>query len=128
MQKLIQQGYQLKNQIAQLTEQLHAINKHIADAAEYKNGSKTGHIITPDFKVTVINRENIKWDTDKLMSVKNFFNDKFDSFVKYEIKPDLRKIKKEGGEIEKAFNWAKEITLSKPTVSYELIAEQEEAF
>ena len=127
MQNLIQQGYQIKNQIAQLTEQLHAINKQIADLAEYKNGSKTGHIITPDFKVVVTQRENVKWDTEKLMSIKNFFGDRFDSLVKVEYKPDVKKIKKEGGEVARAFNWAKEVTQGTPSVTYELIAEQEEA-
>lgn len=123
--KLIQQGYQLKMQITALNEQLHAINKQVAEQAIYRNDSKTGHINTPDIKVTVSQRENVKWDNEKLMSIKNYFGDKFDSFVKVEYKPDIRKIKASGGEIEKAFLWAKESTAGQPQVTYEMITEED---
>lgn len=125
--ELVQQGYLIKMQISALTDKLHGIHQQIADSADYRDGSKTGHIHTPDFKITVSQRENVKWNTDKLMSVKNYFGDKFDSLVKYEIKPDIRKIKATGGEIEKAFLWAKESTAGQPQVTYEMITEEEAA-
>jgi hypothetical protein len=125
--QLIQKGFSLKQKIDNMTAELREINKQIADAAEYKEGSRTGHILTSDFAVKVSLRENVKWDTKKLMEIKNYFADKFDAVVKYEIKPDVKKINKEGGEIEKAFNWAKEVTAGQPSVSYELITEHEEA-
>lgn len=127
LKKLFERGYSLKKTIDEMTAELKNINLRIADEAEYKPGSKTGHILTPDIQVIVSRRENVKWNPEKLQSIKSHFSDRFDELVKFEIKPDARKIKQAGGEIERAFNWAKEITPAQPTVSYELIKEQEAA-
>jgi len=124
---LIQEGFRVKMQISALTDRLHGIHRQIAELALYRDGSKNGYIHTPDFKVTVSQRDNVKWNSERLMSIKNHFGDVFDSFVKYEIKPDIRKIKAAGGEIEKAFSWAKEITPAQPQVTYEMVTEEEEA-
>jgi hypothetical protein len=125
--QLIQKGFSLKQKIDNMTAELRAINKQIADAAEYKNGSKTGHIMTADIAVKIVRRENVKWQQDRLETVKSHFKDQFDTLVKYEIKPDMKKISKAGGDIARAFEWAKEIAEASPSVSYELIQQEEAA-
>lgn len=125
---MVEKGFQLKMQISHLTEQLHETHKQIADKAEYRDGSKTGHIYTAEMKVTVTQRENVSWDQAKLSQVKQHFGTLFDNYVKIELKPDQKKIKASGiPELEQAFSWAKKISVGAPAVSYELIEDEEAA-
>jgi len=123
IQTLVKQGYQLKNQINALTAQLREINEALANVARYRDDSNTGEIITPEITVKVTKRENVKWDQAKLYEVSQHIST-FNDFVKYEIKPDVRAIKKAEGDVAKAFDWCKTVTPGAPTVKYELVEEE----
>ena len=124
MQELIQHGYMLKTQIADLSAQLKDINQKIADATEFKNGSKTGHISTPDINVKVVKRENVRWDQKKLLEIKEHFPT-FNMYFKPEYKPVARALKQSNEpELLKAVDWCKSVSEGAPTVTYELIKEE----
>ncbi len=122
MDELIKRGYQIKQMLNELNFELQSINLQIADAATYKPGSKTGHLSTPEINVKVTKRENVKWDQERLSEIKAHFLE-FDSFVKTEIKPDQRKLKKADSKMMKAFEWCRTVKPGAPSVSYELITE-----
>ena len=120
MHKLIKEAYQIKTKVAQMQSRLKEINLQVAEQAEYKEGSKTGHIYTPDFEVTVSLRENVKWNQERLSEISRHIPE-FNKLVKTEIKPDVRKIKKLENNHQKAFDWCKEVKPAAPSVTYSLV-------
>ena len=66
IESLLRQGITLKWEIEARQKKLREINKKIADCAEYKPGSSTGHIAAGNIMAKVTRRQNVKWDQDAL--------------------------------------------------------------
>lgn len=65
-EKLLRKGITLKWEIETRQKKLREINKKIAEQAEFKPGSSTGHIAAGGIMAKVTRRQNIKWDQDAL--------------------------------------------------------------
>lgn len=66
IENLLKEGLALKLEIEARQKKLREINKSIAECAEYKPGSSTGHIAAGNIMAKVTKRQNVKWDQDAL--------------------------------------------------------------
>lgn len=66
IENLLRDGLTLKQEIDARQQKLREINKQIAEQAEFKPGSSTGHIAAGNIMAKVTRRQNIKWDQDAL--------------------------------------------------------------
>lgn len=128
VEQLVQKGATLKAQITELSEQLKAIDIELAGKADYKPGSKTGHMVAGGFKVTVSLKDNVKWDQIKLLQIKELLPDAFSASFIPEYKPASAKaldaVIKQDENFAKAISWAREVTPGKPAVKYEALEEE----
>jgi restriction endonuclease S subunit len=123
---LIKEGAQLKAFIATSTERLRTINERLATAAEYKDGSKTGHLFGAGYQVKISLRDNVKWDQAKIAQLIAHLPNAKECF-KTEYKPDNKKLDAaiaRSEELEQAVNWARTVSPGAPTVTYEMVDEK----
>jgi hypothetical protein len=123
---LIAEGATLKTYIETATAKLREINQQIATVAEYKDGSKTGHLVGGGYTVKVSLRDNVKWDQNKIAQVITLIPAAKECF-KTEYKPDSKKLDAaiaRSEDLEKAINWARTVTPGAPSVTYEKIEEE----
>lgn len=66
IESLLREGITLKWEIEARQQRLRKINKDIAEQAEFKPGSSTGHIAAGGIMAKVTKRQNVKWDQDAL--------------------------------------------------------------
>ena len=66
IENLLREGFSLKMEIETRQQKLREINKQIAEQAEFKPGSSTGHIAAGNILAKVTRRQNVKWDQDAL--------------------------------------------------------------
>lgn len=66
IENLLREGITLKWEIEARQKKLREINKNIAEQAEFKPGSSTGHIAAGGIMAKVTKRQNVKWDQDAL--------------------------------------------------------------
>ena len=126
IEELIKEGATIKAYIEKATEKLRKINQEIAQQAEFKDGSKTGHLVGGGFTVTLSLRENVKWDQAKIQQIISLIPTAAGCF-KTEYKPDNKKLDaaiSRSEELEKAVSWARTVTPGAPTVTYEPIQEE----
>ena len=127
---LVVRGSELKIQMQAMTEELRGINLELSSAAEYRNGSKTGHLLEAGIKVTVQLKENIKWNQERLAQVKTLLPGVFNDTFVYEFKPAsskaLEAAMKENTEFAKAVEWSRTISPGAPQVVYEKIIDEGE--
>lgn len=122
---LVVRGSELKLQIQNMTKLLHDINTELVKVAEFKNGSKSGHLFEAGIKVTVQVKENIKYLQDRLMQLKDLVPEAFNEAFVYEYKPASSKAllaaMKENADFAKGVEWSRQITPGAPYVTYEKI-------
>ena len=66
IENLLMEGFTLKQEIDARQQKLRDINKQLAEQAEFKPGSSTGHIAAGNIMAKVTKRQNVKWDQDAL--------------------------------------------------------------
>ena len=121
----IVRGAELKIQIDYLTSELRKINLFLSEQAEYKPGSKTGHLEACGIKVKVSTRENVKYDQDRLVTVRQHFPF-FEEVFRSKWEPDSKALSAfmaTDGEFRKAVEWSRTVTPGAPTVTYTKIQE-----
>lgn len=127
---LVIRGSELKIQMQAMTEELRGINLELSKAAEYRNGSKTGHLLESGIKVTVQLKENVKWNQERLAQVKALLPDVFNDNFVYEFKPSsskaLEAAMKENAEFAQAVAWSRTVSPGAPQVVYEKIIDEGE--
>lgn len=124
--ELIKEGAQLKGYIDQATAKLREINAQLAEAAEFKEGSKTGYVFGAGMKVKVSLRDNVKWDQDRIAQIISHIPNAKECF-KTEYKPDNKKLDAaiaRSEELEKAVDWARTVTPGAPSVTYEIVEDK----
>lgn len=132
IKEMVVRGAELKLQMKAMDDELKVINAELAKAAQFKNGSKTGHLFESGIKVTVSLRENVKWMQDRLVTVKDLLPDQFYKAFIYKYEPasskELKAAMDENAEFAKAVEWAKEVKPGAPTVTYERLEDEEVPF
>ena len=127
---LVVRGSELKIQMQAMTEELRGINLELSRAAEYRNGSKTGHLFEAGIKVTVQMKENVKWNQERLAQVKTLLPGAFNDTFVYEFKPSsskaLEAAMKENEQFAAAITWARTVSPGAPQVVYEKIIDEGE--
>lgn len=127
----IRRGFEIKAQIEHLADELKQINESINKEASFKEGSRTGHLVGGGIKCTVIRRDNITWDQERLREIKTLLPEQFESAFVAEYKPigkrELFDATIEHDQFGKAVEWARTITPGAPTVKYEAIEEVRDA-
>lgn len=126
---LLAEGYGLKNQINELQSRLRQINLELAERAEYKAGSSTGHIAAGHIMAKITKRQNVKWDQALLgIAHKEIGTELFSQAFTFEFKPiNSRQLKAwlESEDIsdkdKKLVTDARTVTEGAPTVTYESI-------
>lgn len=89
---LIDEAAALDNEIRQKTEQLRELKKTLAEAAIYRDGSKTGRLVSTNFEVTIQQRDNVKWDQTKLNEARLAMGDAaFFKIMKWTFEPTSAK-------------------------------------
>lgn len=128
LKDMIIRGSEIKLQMSAMETELRTINAELAKRAQYVAGSKTGRLMEAGIKVTVSQRENVKWLQDRLMQVKEILPDQFCKAFVYEYKPatakELKAAMEENEEFAKACEWARECKPGAPTVTYERIEDE----
>ncbi|MDR1313270.1 MAG: hypothetical protein LBQ12_06125 [Deltaproteobacteria bacterium] len=112
----------LHEKIREMTEELDVLKEELAPLAEFKNGSKTGHLSGNRYAVTVQLKENDKWDQKILDAVRIEMGDeKFFEVFKFTYEPLDKKTvdgaMKFGGH-GASIRSAKTVTQGKPYVSF----------
>lgn len=72
---LVDRAAMLKESIAEMSEELRGINFQLAGQADYKEGSKTGHLIGRHYSAKVQLKENVKWDQAALNALRQTMGD-----------------------------------------------------
>lgn len=90
---LVDRAAALKEIIAEMTEDLRRINLTLAERAEFKPGSKTGHLAGRHFAAKVALRENVKWDQSALAAIRERMGDaEFFRVFKWTFEPLSAKV------------------------------------
>lgn len=89
---LVDQAAELKEIIAGHTEDLRLINQALAEKAEFKAGSKTGHIAGRHYAAKVQLKEYVKWDQAALAEARRQMGDaEFFKIFKWTFEPQSAK-------------------------------------
>lgn len=72
---LVDQAAALKETITDLTEQLRRVNLTLAERADYKPGSKTGHLSGRRYVARVQRKDYVKWDQGLLHDAREVMGD-----------------------------------------------------
>ena len=90
---LIDRAGALDAEVKRKTEELRTMKARVAELAEYKEGSKTGHAFGGRFKITVSLRENVKWDQDALNKLRDKMGDEeFFKVFEWAFEPKSKKL------------------------------------
>lgn len=89
---LIREGMDIKARMDADKKRLQNINKQLADIAEYKEGSNTGHIYDSNLHVKVQRKTNVKWDQKELNRARTALGDDiFFEVFKWKYEPASKK-------------------------------------
>jgi hypothetical protein len=98
-EQLLASGYRLRREIRIMEERLKGINRRIIDKAVFDDGCDTGHVSAGNFKAKVCRRFTVRWDQDKLKTLRERWgSDLFFSVFRVKLEPipyELRKLNKE---------------------------------
>jgi hypothetical protein len=90
---LIDRAGALDVEVKRKTEELRSMKARLAELAEYKEGSKTGHAFGGRFKITVSLRENVKWDQEALNRLRDAMGDEeFFKVFEWAFEPRSKKL------------------------------------
>lgn len=129
VEKLIREGMEIKARMDADKARLQSINNTLAELAEYKEGSKTGHIYGQNLHVKVQRKTNVKWDQAELNRARSAIGDElFFQVFKWEFKPASKKaldgFMQYGDKLHvDMVNAAMTETPGTPAVEYELLEE-----
>ena len=88
IENLLRDGRTLKQEIDARQQKLREINKQIAEQAEFKPGSSTGHIAAGNILAKVTRRQNVKWNQDALaVAHKKMGTELFAKVFTYKFEP-----------------------------------------
>ena len=89
---LIREGMEIKARMDADKKRLQSINNTLAELAEYREGSQTGHIYDTNLHVKVQRKTNVKWDQAELNRARVALGDDlFFEVFKWEFKPASKK-------------------------------------
>jgi hypothetical protein len=119
---LVDLAGKLHEEIDVKTKELKEIKAKLAKAAEYKPGSKTGHIFGDNYSATVQLKEYVKWDQTALDTLRQTMGDEeFFKVFKWEFEPQSKKVldgalefSAFGADIKKTFT----VTQGAPQISF----------
>lgn len=125
---LIREAAALEAEIKAKTEKLKELKLKLAALAEFKPGSKTGHLVGGGCKVKVQVKEYVKWDQDKLSQVRSFNPAKFAEVFKAEFKPISKKtldgfLEHGNRNMADGVRWAMTVTPGAPQVTFESLGD-----
>ncbi len=125
---LIREAAALDAEIKSKTARLKTLKVQLSALAEYKPGSKTGHLVGGGHKVKVQVKEYVKWDQDKLDQVQSFNPAKFSEVFKTEYKPVSKKtldgfLEHGNKNMVDGITWAMTVTAGAPQVSFESLGD-----
>ena len=123
IEQLILEGAKVKVKMAELSDRLKQISTVLDQAAEFKDGSKTGYLVGGGFKVKVVRRDNTRWDQQNLKVMRGHFKQTFFEAFKIEFKPksakELEKQMLLNAKFEKAVKWARTVTPGASNLTFE---------
>ncbi len=130
VETMLQEGARLKAEIAAATERLRQINQAVAGAAQFKDGAKTGHVVAGGVRAKVSLRDNVRWDQERLLQLRQFCPEAFERAFKAEFKPASAKGLQEAMAMDAGFaegvEWARTVSPGAPQVDYEILADEGE--
>jgi hypothetical protein len=90
---LVDRAGALHAEISEKTEELRGLKAKLASLAEFKPGSKTGHIYGNHFAATVQLSETLKWDQKKLGALRVTMGDEeFFKVFQWKYEPVSKKL------------------------------------
>lgn len=120
---LVDQAAALKDTITDLTEQLRRVNLTLAERADYKPGSKTGHLAGRRYVAKVQRKDYVKWDQDLLHDAREVMGDvEFFRVFKWTFEPKSAKTlagAMEFGAHAELIQSARTVTEGSPYVTFE---------
>ena len=110
-QSLVDRAGALHDEISAKDKELKELKLRLAELADYKEGSKTGHVFCDKFHATVALKENVKWDQKALEALRIKMGDaNFFKVFRWIFEPQSKKVLdgaidfgEFGSEIKKAF-------------------------
>ena len=120
---LVDRAAVLKEQITALTDELRQINETLAGTADFKPGSKTGHISGRHYLAKIQLKEYTKWDQSRLNEARAVMGDaEFFRVFKWTFEPVSAKTLAgalEFGQFTELIEAARTVTEGTPYVTFE---------
>ncbi len=127
-ESLIREGARLKGEIDFALARLRKINLKLAESARFENGKQTAYLFGTGFKVKVRLQENIAWDQEKLLKLREYLPEgKFGELFKVVYEPTSKKaidgfIAHADPDLADGVKWCMSVKPGAPQVSYEKVA------
>ena len=119
---LLARGFELKTAIDARREELAAINLELLARAVFPAGKATCHIQEGKYKARIVKKENIKYDQEKLLEIKQRMPAIFEQVFKLKYEPEAAALKTfmaADQTFAQAIAWARSVTPAAPSVTYE---------
>lgn len=126
--ELLREGYALDREIKAKTERLRIVKERLADLAEFKGGKATGHAAADGYAAKVVLRQNVRWDQDRLATIREHLPERFGRVFRPEFKPVSAKLldqalanreSEEANSFAEGIEWAREVAPGAPQVTFE---------
>jgi len=125
IESLILEGARLKGEIDCALSRLRRINLKLAESARFENGRRTAYLFGAGYKVKVRLQENISWDQEKLLKLREYLPEaKFSELFKVVYEPMSKKaiegfIAYGDQDLADGVKWCMSIRTGAPHVTYE---------
>ena len=127
IESLILEGARLKGEIECAQARLRKINQKLADGARFEDGKQTACLLGAGYKVKVRLQENIAWDQEKLLQLREFLpGDKFGELFRVVYEPTSKKaidgfIAHGAPDLADGVKWCMRVKPGVPHVTYEKV-------
>ena len=121
---LLARGYALKAAIDAQKDELANINLELQNRTTFPADKATGHLEAEGYKAKITKKENIKYDQERLLKIKELMPSMFEQSFKVKYESDSAAIKVFMGsdkEFASAIIWSRIITPGSPSVTIEKV-------
>jgi len=130
VEALIREGARLKREIDAAQARLRKINIRLMESAGFENGRQTAYLVGAGYRVKIRLQENISWDQEKLLKVRNYLPEgKFGELFKAVYEPASKKtidgfIAHADADLAERVKWCMSVKSGAPQVRYEPIEKE----
>ena len=120
--QLLSYGYDLKQSQDNGKKALSQIHQELERCTVFPSDKATGHLQAGGYKARITRKENIKYDQEKLLEIKQRMPAMFNQVFKIKYDPEAAALKTfmaADKEFAQAIIWARSVTPAAPAITYE---------